>query len=134
MPDFSERPVTQRLVDQLIRAGYPADGIVPQWPVGSARVDIAIMEPESEWPIAVFEIHKGFDERLWDHKLTTQLLAIKKAISLQSVSAIIVGFTTENQELIFYAVSGDWLADKTNELYITRLPDLPAYQVLKMRR
>jgi hypothetical protein len=54
-----ESGVLRQLIDFLIQHGYPARSIVAEYPLGTFRPDITIIDPTTGKPTAFFEVKAG---------------------------------------------------------------------------
>jgi len=51
-----EKDVFNALINYLEEHGYPPESLAVEYPVGKYRVDLAVIDPDSKEPIALFEI------------------------------------------------------------------------------
>ena len=51
-----EQDTLNALVTYLIQHGYPENSMAFEWPIGRYRVDLAIIDPDTGDPIALFEV------------------------------------------------------------------------------
>jgi len=51
-----ERDILQALIEYLVSHGYPEESFAIEWPIGKYSVDLAIVDPQSKEPVALFEV------------------------------------------------------------------------------
>jgi hypothetical protein len=100
--------ILKALLDYLIAHGYPQNTFAVEYQIGQFRVDLAIIDPETDIPIQIFEIKPDKNEHsreLGRKQLENFLTELK-----QSIPAYLV-FPKESEpyfEIEPYQVKGDF--------------------------
>jgi len=90
-----EESTLRRLIDYLLAHGYPEESLAIEFPIGGRfRADIAVVDPSTRLPVAIFELKRYPDER--SRSLGRQQLdRFLKTLGTQSVQAYLVWTTDE---------------------------------------
>ena len=55
MAEITERELERLVVEELKRNGYPSDTVVPEWKNKNTRIDIAVMDQDTQIPLMIIE-------------------------------------------------------------------------------
>ena len=90
-----EESTLRRLIEYLLAHGYPEESLAIEFPIGGRfRADIAVVDPGTRLPVAIFELKRYADER--SRALGRQQLdRFLKTLGTQSVQAYLVWTTDE---------------------------------------
>ena len=53
MAEITERELERLVVEELKRNGYPSDTVVPEWKNKNTRIDIAVMDQDTQIPLMI---------------------------------------------------------------------------------
>lgn len=79
----------EALIEYLIAHGYPKSSMAIEWPIGNYRADLAVVDPDTKEPVAIFELKHQWTPQ--NEKLgKAQLESFLKALGKTSVPAYLV--------------------------------------------
>jgi len=127
-----EISIFNELINYLIERGYPPSSIVMDWPVGKYRVDLAIIDPESKEPMAIFEVkeHKNSSTMQSGYH---QLRKYIKAMGNKSVLTYLV-FSVEGEKPFQIKKVDIYNTYSQFEDYAEILSDIISFNILQNSR
>ena len=133
--------VLSTLINTLLKQKYPQESLVIDWPLDKNHfVDLVVLCPETNRPIAIFEIYNSTDDKKSLKSALVRTRLISKIIKNNHVPIFSVfvhttkkttksGRTTSKSDLIIYGVPAHKKHDPQKEL--TEITDLPRFWILR---
>lgn len=121
-----ESDITKQVVALLTSLGYPSDSIVLEWNVsGRIIVDLAIIDPNTKRPIALFEIKK--ESSVNDiNTAKEQIKSYAKAIENKTMPLFII--LSKEHESFFRIFS---LTERGGKDFLYPIEELPPFEALR---
>lgn len=127
MTEMTEIAFERLVIEELKKSGYPADTIIPEWKNKNSRVDIAVMDKETQIPLMFIECKVHFNPSSLDMALNQ--LRRNSATLNYPIRACVAGYTG-GQQFEFY--------DFTKKLNDDEIPisecgptNLPSYDEIR---
>lgn len=127
------RDLLLALIDYLIQHGYPDESLVPEWQIGErARVDLAVIDPETNKALALFELKRSKTADSTRMALK-QLEVFSSTLGNEQVPLYIVFGIEETRSLEVYLYKRGKYTENNLEL-VKEVPGFVIFQKRKIRQ
>ena len=122
------------LINFLLAHGYPKDSLAMEWPIGGRyRVDLAVVEPDTNKAVALFELKRKETEETLSMAFK-QLVSYSESLGVETVPLYAVFGKKGDPPFNIY-----YLQKKTKEcdlqlLQVKKVPDFSIFKSSKIRQ
>lgn len=123
------------LIDFLLAHGYPKNSLVMEWPIrGRYRVDLAVVDPDTNKAIALFELKRKKRPETLKMALR-QLEAYSKALGDEQVPTYVVFGKEGDPPFEIYYLQKEGLERSENQpIRINKVPDFSIFKTSRFRK